>query len=87
VLYYVYILQCADGKYYVGCTKDYKDRMARHRKGEVKYTSTRLPFEVKAIIAVPDQYVALQLEDYLKTGSGRAFTIKHLLNLGSQQPS
>jgi putative endonuclease len=86
VLYYVYILECADGKYYVGCTKDYKGRMARHRRGEVKYTSTRLPFEVKAIIAVPDQYVALQLEDYLKTGSGRAFTIKHLLNPGSQQP-
>jgi hypothetical protein len=58
--------------------------MARHRRGKVKYTSTRLPFEVKAIIAVPDQYIALKLEDYLKTGSGRAFALKHLLNRGSQ---
>jgi predicted GIY-YIG superfamily endonuclease len=86
VFYYVYILKCADGKHYVGCTKNFKSRMARHQRGEVKYTSTRLPFEVKAIIAVTDQYVAFQLEDYLKTGSGRAFASKHLLNQGSQQP-
>ena len=85
MLYYVYIIKCADGKHYVGCTKDFKDRMARHRRGEVRYTSTRLPFQVKAIIAVPDQYVALRLEDYLKTGSGRAFASKHLLNSGGQQ--
>ena len=85
MLYYVYILKCADGKHYVRFTKDFKDRMARHRRGEVKYTSTRLLFEVKAIIAVPDQYVALKLEDYLKTGSGRAFASKHLFHSGGQK--
>lgn len=85
MFYFVYILQCADGKHYVGYTKDFKDRMARHRRGEVKYTSTRLPFEVSAIIVVTDQYVALQLEDYLKTGSGRAFAKKHFFNSGRQQ--
>lgn len=84
MFYYVYILECSDGKHYVGYTKDFKDRMERHRRGKVKYTSTRLPFEVKAVIAVADQYVALQLEDYLKTGSGRAFTLKHLLKQTSQ---
>jgi putative endonuclease len=78
-MYYVYILLCADGKYYVGCTQDFQKRMARHRRREVKYTSTRLPFEVKAVIAVPDQYISVRLEDYLKTGSGRAFAGKHLL--------
>ncbi len=78
-MFYVYILQCADGKFYVGCTKDFKDRIARHRRGEVKYTSSRLPVDVKVVIAVRDQYNALRLEDYLKTGSGRAFTRKHLL--------
>jgi putative endonuclease len=77
MMYYVYILRCADGKYYVGCTKDFKERMRRHRRGEVKFTSTRLPFEVITVIALHDQYKALALEDYLKTGSGRAFAIKH----------
>ena len=80
VMYYVYILLCSDGKLYVGSTKDFKDRMARHRRGDVRYTRSRLPVVLKSVIAVPDQYIALRLEDYLKTGSGRAFTLKHLLN-------
>ncbi len=76
-MFYVYILKCADGKYYVGCTKDFEDRMARHRRGDVTYTSSRLPVVVQTVIGVPDQYVALRLEDYLKTGSGRAFAKRH----------
>ena len=28
----------------------FKDRMARHNRGEVTYTSTRLPVEVKVVI-------------------------------------
>jgi putative endonuclease len=79
VTYYVYILRCADAKHYVGYTKDFKDRMARHRRGGVKFTSSRLPFEVLTVIALPDKYKALKLEDYLKTGSGRAFALKHFI--------
>jgi len=78
-MYYVYILRCSDGKHYVGYTKDFQDRMARHRRGEVKFTSSRLPFEIAAVVALPDKYRALKLEDYFKTGSGRAFALKHLL--------
>ena len=76
--YYVYVLQCADGKHYVGYTKNFRDRIRRHRCGVIRFTSTRLPVEIKAVIAVPAQYVAIHLEDYLKTGSGRAFTARHL---------
>jgi putative endonuclease len=77
MMYYVYILRCADGKYYVGYTKNFKDRMVRHRRGEVKYTSSKLPFEVVTVIALPDKYKAIHLEDYLKSGSGKAFSLKH----------
>ena len=45
-MYYVYILLCADRKYYVGSTQDFKERMSRHRRGDVKYTSSRLPVDV-----------------------------------------
>lgn len=76
-MHYVYILRCADGKFYVGCTRDFTERMGRHRRGEVTFTSSRLPFTVVAVIGLPDKYKAIQLEDYLKTGSGRAFTLKH----------
>jgi putative endonuclease len=53
--------------------------MARHRRGEVKYTSTRLPFDIVTVIALPDKYKAIRLEDYFKTGSGRAFAQKHFI--------
>lgn len=39
----VYILLCSDGTHYVGCTSDINERMQRHARGEVHYTSTRLP--------------------------------------------
>lgn len=78
-MFYVYILECADGRHYVGYTSDFKKRMLRHRRGEVKSTSRRLPVTVKVVIGVPDKYIALRLEDYLKSGSGRAFTLRHLL--------
>jgi hypothetical protein len=60
--------------------------MARHRRGEVKFTSSRLPFEVLTVIALPDKYKALKLEDYLKTGSGRAFALKHFFKKTFQPP-
>lgn len=76
-MYHVYILKCADGKKYVGYTGNFKERMARHERGDVKFTSSRLPVEIVAVISVKDQYTAIKLEDYFKTGSGRAFTEKH----------
>lgn len=78
-MYYVYILRCVDGKYYVGYTENFQERMARHRRGEVKYTSTRLPFDIVAVIALPDKYKAIRLEKYFKTGSGKAFALKHFV--------
>ena len=47
----------------MGCTKNFKDRMARHRRGEVKYTSSKLPVEVVTVIALPDKYKAIQGKD------------------------
>lgn len=77
MMYYVYILQCADGKKYVGFTHNFLQRMSSHRQGEVKFTKSRLPFEVVTVIGLTNHTKAIQLEDYLKTGSGRAFASKH----------
>ena len=41
----VYILKCADGHYYVGCTSDLTQRLDRHQKGFIHYTKSRLPVE------------------------------------------
>ena len=75
-MWIVYILKCSDGTYYVGCTKDIKERVSRHGNGEVKYTSSRLPLEIAHQSVFYDKYKACEFEKYLKSGSGRAFAIK-----------
>jgi len=44
---YTYILQCADGSFYVGSTKDLSIRAAQHESGEgARHTSARLPIKL-----------------------------------------
>ncbi len=44
---WMYILECADGSYYIGSTKDLERRIAEHRAGlGAKYTSRRLPVKL-----------------------------------------
>ena len=76
-MWYVYLLKCADGKYYTGCTSNIEERLKRHQKGEVLFTRSRLPIELIVYIAFKDKYKAYYFEKYLKSGSGRAFTNKH----------
>lgn len=76
--HWVYILRCADGSPYTGCTNDLDDRLVRHGKGMVHYTSSRLPISCIAAFGFQDKYKAFAFEKYLKTGSGRAFMSRHL---------
>ncbi|MCO5254565.1 MAG: GIY-YIG nuclease family protein [Bacteroidetes bacterium] len=44
---YTYILQCADGSYYTGSTKDLDIRIAQHQSGEgANYTAKHLPVKL-----------------------------------------
>lgn len=74
----VYILKCSDDTYYVGCSENMEDRLYRHNKGYVTYTSSRLPVELVHQSVFLDKYKAYELEKYLKSGSGRAFAKKRL---------
>lgn len=74
----VYLLKCCDGTYYTGCTSNLNERLIRHHKMEVSYTSTRLPIELITYIVFTDKYKAYHFERYLKSGSGKAFTFKRL---------
>ena len=46
--YYVYILRCLDGSYYVGITNDVERRLAQHQSGwdPKAYTHDRRPVEL-----------------------------------------
>ena len=75
----VYILNCSDGTYYVGCTNSLADRFMRHSKGQVISTKQRLPVEIWTYIVFNNKYKAFNFEKYLKSGSGRAFLNKRLI--------
>jgi len=65
--YCVYILECADGSLYTGCTNDLARRLASHQSGRAsKYTRSRLP--VKLCYAEPagDRGSALKREAGIK---------------------
>lgn len=45
--WYVYILQCSDGKFYAGVTTDINERLKTHQEGRGSYfTRCRLPVKV-----------------------------------------
>ena len=45
--YYVYMLRCSDGSYYVGHTNDLEHRLAAHERVAIEgYTLSRRPVEL-----------------------------------------
>jgi putative endonuclease len=43
----MYILHCADGSYYTGCTKNLEERIFQHQYGEgANHTKKRLPVKL-----------------------------------------
>lgn len=80
MFWYVYILKCDDKRFYIGCTDNLKDRVSRHNKGQVPATKERLPVILISYFAFSNKYTAFNFEKYLKSGSGRAFLKKHLMN-------
>ena len=80
---YVYMLSDAatHTHHYVGSTQDLQGRLAKHNAGSVPHTSKFKPWVIDAVIAIKDKDVALKLERYLKTGSGRAFATKHFFGV------
>ena len=42
--FFVYVLECADGSFYTGCTSDLERRVAEHNEGKgCRYTRARKP--------------------------------------------
>ncbi|MDG6909321.1 MAG: GIY-YIG nuclease family protein [Nitrososphaerota archaeon] len=65
--YHVYILRCADGSLYTGCTKDMGRRVAEHLAGKAsKYTRSRLPVTICYTESAQDRSRALRREAEIK---------------------
>ena len=78
-MWYVYFLKLRDGDIYVGSTNDLKRRIASHQAGQVRSTSVNLPVTLKSYVAVGTEDHARELEDYFKSGSGKAIALKRLI--------
>jgi len=67
---WVYILRCADGSYYVGCTTHLEQRLGQHRAGTLPgYTSDRRPVECVYAAEFPSLYDAIAWERRIKRWS------------------
>ena len=81
-MYYVYILRSITEEwYYVGYTSNLKIRFKDHNQGKVESTKIHHPFKMVSYIAVETKDIAINLERYLKSGSGVAWRNKRLLGI------
>ena len=79
-MFYTYILSNKKTqRYYVGYTPDLRNRLKTHLTGNVKSTKSDLHYELAWYCAFPERSQALSFEQYLKSGSGRAFMFKRFL--------
>ena len=73
-MFYTYVLLSEkDNKFYVGFTKDLRERLEKHKTGKVKSTANRCPLKLIYYEACLDERDAIKREKYFKTGFGRRF--------------
>ncbi|MFZ5790059.1 MAG: GIY-YIG nuclease family protein [Pseudomonadota bacterium] len=77
-MWYVYFLELSNGDIYVGSTNDLRRRIESRRQGCVASAKAHLPITLKSCVAVLTERNARKLEQYFKSGSGKAFVNKRL---------
>jgi putative endonuclease len=77
---FVYVIQSINDRtrYYTGLTSDVTERLAAHNAGGCAHTATATPWERVVTIEFADERRAIAFEKYLKSGSGVAFSKRHL---------
>lgn len=80
-MFYVYLIQSINfpREHYVGFSEDLKTRIKDHNVGKSTHTNKFRPWKLIVYFAFKDILTAKDFENYLKTGSGRAFLKKHFL--------
>ncbi len=73
-MFYVYVLESVnDSGFYIGCTKDPKNRIKEHNCGHIEATQKRVPMKLVYYEASLDKSDAFRREMYLKTAYGRRY--------------
>jgi len=76
---YIYLIESISHpeQRYVGLTSNVDERLRAHNEGCSPHTSKYRPWRLVTYAAFSDDAKAVQFEQYLKSGSGRAFAKKH----------
>ncbi len=77
-IWYIYILECADGTYYTGITTDRDRRLEEHNTSDIRgarYTRTRRPVKLVYYEEVASRSEALK----------REYEIKNLTKAGKRE--
>ena len=81
-MFYVYILKSSKSNLlYYGYTTDLKKRFKEHNNSKSKFTKGHIPWKLVFYCAFVDRQKAKDFELYLKSGSGKAFAYKRLVNV------
>lgn len=76
----VYVLksEAAPTRYYTGLTSNLPARLDAHNAGRVPHTADGKPWIIDVVVEFRDERRATAFERYLKSGSGNAFSKRHL---------
>ena len=84
--YYSYILLSSKSHiFYFGSTKDLRGRLTLHNSGKIKSTKPHRPWTLVWYGVFTTEKEARDFELYLKTGSGKAFAYKRLINVALEK--
>lgn len=77
---FVYIIrsQVEPDRHYTGSTTDLDRRLKEHNNGQSIHTNKYKPWFMETYVAFTDHKKADAFEEYLKSGSGRAFSKRRL---------
>ena len=82
-MYYVYILKNIKfpDKIYIGYTENLGKRLIEYNEGRgARHTNKFKLWKIETFVSFNNRGLALDLEKYLKVGSGKAFLNKSLVN-------
>ena len=76
---FVYVLKhmAPAPRFYVGLTSEVPRRLDDHNAGRCPHTARYRPWQLHVVIEFADETRAFRFEQYLKSGSGRAFAKRH----------
>jgi len=81
-MYYTYILLSSKSHiFYFGSANNLKLRFSQHNSGQVKSTKPHMPWIIVWHAGFQTEKEARDFEQYLKSGSGKAFAYKRLISV------